>query len=159
MKCKAKIDIIGINPFVFVPEKILKQIFSQAGKDKGAIPIKGTVNEKPFKQTLLRYSGEWRLYINTTMLRNSPKRIGELIEITVEHDAESREIAPPEKFVRALSASKNAKEVFDRLSASRKTEIIRYLARLKTEEILDKNISRAINFLLGKEKFVGREKP
>lgn len=159
MKFRAQIEIIGINPFVFVPDKILKQIFLQAGKDKGTIPVKGTVNDKPFKQTLVRYSGEWRLYINTSMLKNSPKRIGEIIELTIQHDTESREITPPEKFVKALSKNEKAKEVFEKLSPSRKTEIVRYLARLKTEEILDKNISRAINFLLGKERFVGRDKP
>lgn len=41
----------------------------------------------------------------------------------------------------------------------KKLEIVRYLARLKTEESLEKNIKRAINFLLGNERFVGRYKP
>jgi hypothetical protein len=38
-------------------------------------------------------------------------------------------------------------------------EIVRYLANLKTEKALDTNIDKAINFLLGKERFVGRDKP
>src|SRR5690606_41266848 len=63
-------DIIGVNPFVFVPEDILKAIFEQAGKDKGPIPIKGLVNGKPYTQTLVKYSGEWRLYINMIMLKD-----------------------------------------------------------------------------------------
>lgn len=52
-----------------------------------------------------------------------------------------------------------AKKVFDSLSPSRQNEIVRYLARLKNEAVLEKNINRAINFLLGKERFVGRAKP
>lgn len=155
----AAIEIIGVNPFVFVPDDILQQIFKQAGKDKGHISIKGTINDKPYKQTLVKYSGAWRLYINTSMLKNSPKRIGETISISVAIDTESREITPPDNFVKALNKNKKAKMVFDNLSASRKSEIVRYLARLKTEEILEKNINRAINFLLGKERFVGRDKP
>ena len=158
-KFKAEIEIIGVNPFVFVPAEILQQIFEQAGKDKGHIPINGTINTKPYKQTLVKYGGEWRLYINTTMLKNWPKRIGETVEITVSFDTESRAIAPPESFVKALSENEGAKAVFDNLTASRKLEIVRYLSRLKTEEILEKNIKRAINFLLGKERFVGRDKP
>ena len=82
----AKIKIIGINPFVYVPEHILTKIFIEAGKDKGHIPICGMINEKEYVQTLLKYQGEWRLYINTTMLKNSPKRIGEMIEVTIKLD-------------------------------------------------------------------------
>jgi Bacteriocin-protection, YdeI or OmpD-Associated len=113
----------------------------------------------PYKQTLVKYSGEWRLYINTSMLKNSPKRIGETIEISVSFDPESRKIESPENFLKALEENVEAKNVFDNLRASRKLEIVRYLARLKTEESLKRNINRAINFLLGKERFIGRDKP
>lgn len=156
---RSKIEIIGVNPFVFVPTEILQQIFIRAGKDKGHIPIKGTINEKPYKQTFVKYNKEWRLYINNSMLKNSPKRIGEIIEVTISFDTESRQILPPKEFVNALKENEEAKIVFDSLSASRKLEIVRYLARLKTEEVLEKNIQRAINFLLGKERFVGKDKP
>src|SRR6185312_5800928 len=89
---KAEIEIIGVNPFVLVPAKVLRNIFKQAGKEKGAIPIKGTINDKPYIQTLVRFKGEWRLYINTSMLKNSPKRIGEIVVLTIEFDASDRTI-------------------------------------------------------------------
>ncbi|MBP9194297.1 MAG: YdeI/OmpD-associated family protein [Saprospiraceae bacterium] len=154
---EAEINIIGINPFVSVPDEILQAIFLQADKTKGFIPIRGSVNDKPYKQTLLRYSGQWRLYINTAMLKNSPKRIGELIKISVEYDDENREIEMPQPFAKALNENREAKRVFERLSASRRLEIVSYLSRLKTEQSLQNNINRAILFLLGKEKFVGRK--
>jgi hypothetical protein len=92
-KFSASIEIIGINPFVFVPDSILDDLFKEAGKNKGAIPIRGVINDKPYRQTLVKYSGAWRLYINTTMLKNSPKRIGEIIELTVEYDSSDRSIS------------------------------------------------------------------
>ena len=156
---EATLEIIGVNPFVFVPAEILGQIFEQANKTSGYIPIKGTINEKPYKQTLVKYLGKWRLYINMTMLSNSPKRIGETIEITVSFDEESRAIETPIDFLQALAANQAAKNVFEQLPASRKLEIVRYLAKLKSKEALEKNIQRAINFLLGKERFIGRAKP
>jgi hypothetical protein len=156
---KAEIQIIGINPFVSVPDKILQKIFKQAEKEKGPIPICGTVNDKPYKQTLVKYKGEWRLYINTIMLKDSPKHIGKTISITVEFDPASRTIQAPAKFLKALNENKKAKAVFDSSIPSLQLEIVRYLANLKTDEALDKNIARAINFLLGKERFIGRDKP
>ena len=158
-KFEAKIELIGINPFVFVPENILAKLFAQAGKNKGKIPIRGTVNGLPYRQTLVKYSGDWRLYINTFMLKDSPKRIGESINLSVEFDPADRTIPPHPKFVKALRKEKKARAVFDSLRPSLQLEIVRYIAFLKTEESVDKNVDKAINFLLGKGRFVGRDKP
>ena len=156
---KATLEIIGINPFVFVPEEILKQIFKEAGKDKGHIPVTGTVNGAKYTQTLLRYRGHWRLYINTTTLPNSPKKVGETVDVTIQFDSKDRTIKPHPKLVKALNANKKAKKVFETLPPSRKKEIIRYISFLKSEESVSINIERAIGFLLGKNRFVGRDKP
>jgi hypothetical protein len=158
-KFKANIDIIGINPFVFIPENILKDIFKQAGKEKGFIPVKGIINAKPYKQTLVKFKGYWRLYINTTMLKNSPHRIGETIELSITFDPIERTITPHPKFIKALEENSNAKIVFNGLAPSKKHEIIRYISFLKTETSVDRNITKAIDFLLGNGKFVGRNKP
>ena len=151
--------LIGINPFVFVPEKILEAIFKEAGKSKGHIPIHGTINGVAYKQTLVKYSGHWRLYINTIMLKDSPKRIGEKIKLTIAFDECDRTIAMHPKLAKALKQNKAANKVFETLSPSMQKEIVRYIANLKAEASVDKNVQRAINFLLGKESFVGRKNP
>ena len=158
-KFDAVIDIIGINPYVFVPDDILNVIFEQAGKTKGPIAIKGTVNENPYTQTLLRYQGAWRLYINMLMLKDSPKRIGETVSITISYDPSPPTVAIPSAFIKALEKDKAATAVYETLPPSLQKEITRYLSNLKTEESLNKNILRALNFLKGKERFIGRDKP
>ena len=158
-KFKAEIEIIGVNPFVFLPDKVLTALFKQSGKDKGPIPIRGNINNAPYKQTLVKYRGAWRLYINTTMLKNSPKRIGETIELTIEFDPSDRTIKPPSKFTEALNENKIAKNAFQNLRPSLQLEIVRYIANLKTEESIDRNIIKAIRFLLGQGRFVGRDRP
>ncbi|MEO6734679.1 MAG: YdeI/OmpD-associated family protein [Ferruginibacter sp.] len=158
-KFKAEIKIIGINPYVVVPDDILEKVFKQAEKNKGSIPIKGTVNGKDYKQTLVKYSGAWRLYINTTMLKDSPKRIGEIVAVSVAFDPEKRIVTPHPKFVKALKENKAAETIFNNLRPSLQHEILRYLSYLKTEESVDRNVLRAIDFLLGKGRFVGRANP
>lgn len=154
---KAEIQIIGINPFVFVPDQVLKEVFRQAGKNKGHIPICGTVNDKPYIQTLVKYSGEWRLYINTVMLKNSPKRIGELVEVSIAFDTTDRTIQSHPKLVAALNENPVAKEKFDKLTPSIQKEMVRYISFLKTEKSIDKNVHLAIQFLIGNARFMGRE--
>jgi len=60
----ARILKIGINPYVGLPEDVLNVLFKQADKTKGPIQVRGTVNGKRFKQTLVKYPGAWCLYIN-----------------------------------------------------------------------------------------------
>lgn len=158
-KFKATIDIIGVNPFVYVPEQILEDIFAQAGKDKGHIPVCVVINSNKHKQTLVRFSGHWRLYINTMMLKNSPKRIGEIIDIEIEFDPADRTIKPHPEFLKALDQNTEAKHVFESLSASRQKEIIRYISFLKSADSVTKNVQKAIGFLTGKNRFVGRDRP
>ncbi|MDR0905478.1 MAG: YdeI/OmpD-associated family protein [Oscillospiraceae bacterium] len=152
----AVIEIIGVNPFVRVPADILDALFEQCGRNKGAIPIKGTVCGAPYTQTLVKFKGLWRLYVNTSMLKNSPDRVGEEIELTVAFDPDERTIAPPPGFVKALEENPGAKAVFDGLAPSRRHEIVRYIASLKTEESVARNIKRAVDFLNGDGRFVGR---
>jgi len=146
------LEIVGANPFVFVPVEILLQLFKEAGKNKGT-------NQKPYQQTLLRYKGDWRLYINAVMLKNSPKRIGEQLEVTIAFDPSDRTLVPHTKLVKALNGNESAKTIFDGLRPSLQLEIVRYIGNLKTEESVGRNVVKAIDFLLGKARFVGRDKP
>jgi hypothetical protein len=142
-----------------LPANALKEVFKQAGKDKGTIPIKGTLDGHPYIQTLVKYSGKWRLYLNTPMRKRAKKDVGDSVEITVEYDPIERMVPMHPKLKDALSRNKQASKIFESLSPSRKKEILRYIGFLKSEEALDRNITRAIGFLSGKERFVGRDKP
>ena len=121
--------------------------------------MRGTIDGHPYIQTLVKYSGAWRLYINGPMLKDAKKQVGDTTTLTIEFDTEERVISIHPKFESALQDNLRAKEVFDKLSPSRQKEIIRYISQLKTEASVDTNVSRAIDFLCGKERFVGRDKP
>lgn len=156
---RAELHIVGINPFVFVPQDALEAIFERAAKSNGPIPIRGRVNGQPFTQTLVRFRGAWRLYVNTTMLPASPKRIGESLDLFVEFDPSDRRVAPHPDLVAALDDDDEAQHVFDSLTASSREEIVRYISRLKTDESIRRNVRRAIDFLHGKGRFLGRDAP
>lgn len=156
---EALIEIIGINPYVYLPEDILESVFKQAGKDKGKIPVRMTIDGHEFIQTLIKYSGHWRLYLNTPMRKAAKKEVGDTAFFTVDYDPIKREILMHPKLLKALEEHKDAKTVFENLPASRQLEIVRYISFLKTKESIDRNVEKAIGFLLGKERFIGRDKP
>jgi hypothetical protein len=155
----ATIELIGVNPYVLVPEAVLEEIFGQAGKRTGPIPVQFTIDGHAFSQTLVKYSGHWRLYLNGPMRQAAGKQVGAAAVFTLRYDPASREVALHPKLAQALAAQPAAQPVFANLPASRRLEIVRYIARLKSEESVDRNVERAIRFLLGQERFIGRDKP
>lgn len=155
----AKIKIIGINPYVLLPDLVLDEIFVQANKNRGPIPVKVFFGESEFLQNLVKYSGKWRLYLNGDMRMAAGKDVGDTVEIQIEFDDEERITPMPLKLKIALENNQKAKAVFERLSASRRKEIMRYINNLKSVESVDRNILRAVQFLLGNARFVGRDKP
>ncbi|HKX83749.1 MAG TPA: YdeI/OmpD-associated family protein [Pyrinomonadaceae bacterium] len=146
-KFKAKIFKIGINPVVDPPDRVLESIFSGAGKDKGPIAVRGRLNGAEFIQTLVKYQGAWRLYINGPMLNDSGLIVGDIAVIEIEFDPRPRDVPMVKEFAAALKRDKKAKAEFDLLSPSRRKEILRYLGSLKSEEALSRNIVRILKHL------------
>ncbi|MEP7169652.1 MAG: YdeI/OmpD-associated family protein [Bacteroidota bacterium] len=155
-KFSAQIFKIGINPYVFIPPVVLKWLFKEAGKMKSPIPVKGKLNGNSFIQTLVKYEGEWRLYLNTPMRKAAGIDVGDMAKMEIDYDSEPRIIPMHIKLKHAFSQNKKAKEVFNKLSPYRQKEIVRYINSLKAEESVDRNIEKVIKHLEGKEPFAGR---
>lgn len=156
---QAELQIIDINPYVTVPEPVLAELFDAAGRTQGPIPIRGSINGRPYQQTLVRFRGAWRLYVNMLMLDDSPRHVGETLEVDVAYDPSDRSLEPHPKFAAALQDNVKARQVFEGLTPSKQQEIIRYISNLKTDAAVDRNVERAIGFLLGENRFLGRDEP
>jgi endonuclease-3 len=144
----AKIQIIGINPYVILPADILNKIFLDAAKSKGPIPVHGTINGNKYIQTLVKYKGKWRLYLNTPMRKASVLTVGDMAEVTIEYDPRPRIETMHPEFKAALLKNKIANAAYESLNPSRKKEINRYLNSLKTSEAVKRNIGKVIRTIL-----------
>ncbi|TGM60337.1 YdeI/OmpD-associated family protein [Leptospira vanthielii] len=157
LKFSAKIEIIGINPFVFLPKHILSSLMEQAKTDKGKIRVTLKIDGFQFTQTLVKYSGEWRLYLNTPMRKAAKKEVGDRANFEIKFNPEKKIQPISLELKAALEKNKKAKAKFETLSPSLQNEIMRYIVGLKSEESKKENVIRAIQYLLGKTKFLGRE--
>jgi hypothetical protein len=148
---QARIAIIGINPYVSLPDSALKQIFKAAGKSSGPIPVCGLIEATPYTQNLVRYQGAWRLYLNTPMRRGAGKEVGNWARVTVDFDPRPRVTPMPPALRKALAQDKAAKAAFEALAPSRRKEIQRYLNHLKRPVALARNIVHVMDYLRGQE--------
>jgi uncharacterized protein YdeI (YjbR/CyaY-like superfamily) len=83
--------------------------------------------------------------------------VGDMANVEIEFDPGERILAIHPKLEAALAKNKKAQAVFEKLIPSRQKEIIRYINSLKMEESIEKNINKALGFLLGEERLVGRD--
>jgi hypothetical protein len=149
---KAKIYKVGINPCVKVPYAITESMKPV----KGYIPVKGTIDNHPFRQTLVPVKdAQYRLYVNGTMLKGSNSKVGQTVAFTIQQDKTPKEklYSMPEDLKKALKEA-NLTDAFEQLTSARKKDIIKYLTSLKTEETLNKNINKVIAQLKAKAKQV-----
>lgn len=159
-KFTTQIEIINGNPYVFVPIPVLEVMFEKFGKRVGQIPVKGRLNNSDFKQTLVKYGGDWRLYLNGVMLKKAGimfkpgdilSVVGTTVTVELDFDSESRTLSMHPKLKIALAADLTAKAAYDKLAPYRKHEILRYLGFMKSETTTDKNVVRIIKHLRGEE--------
>ncbi|MBM9548004.1 DUF1905 domain-containing protein [Leptospira sp. 201903074] len=156
LQFSAKIEIIGINPFVFLPKQILVSLMEQAKTDKGKIRVTLRIDGFQFTQTLVKYSGEWRLYLNTPMRRAAKKNVGDKANFEIRFNPEKKIHPISLELKEALGKNKKAKAKFETLSPSLQNEMMRYISGLKSEKSKKENVDRAILFLLGSGNFLGR---
>jgi hypothetical protein len=147
----AKVYIIDINPYVKVPDQIISKLHKEMNKVAGPIPVTGKLQGKAFSTTVVKFRGMWRLYLNTPMRKAANADVGDRVSVELRLDKTSREVPSPRKFTLALAKNKKAKVAFEKLTPSRRKEILRYLNNLKQEETLERNIAKVIQFLEGKK--------
>ena len=143
----ATIYKLGINPLVDPPERVLQSLWKEAGRSKGPIPVRGRLNGAEFRQTLVKYAGAWRLYVNGVMLKASGAKVGDKVRVEIEFDSSPPEVGMHAALVSAFALNPSARETFDRLAPSRQKEILRYIGSLKTEAAIEKNVTKIIEQL------------
>ena len=120
------------------------------GKPKQAWPI----NMMPIGD------GSFRLYLNGVIRKASGTGVGDRVEVEVRFDANYRSGPThpmPAWFRTALKKNPAASKNWEALIPSRKKEILRYLAALKSPEARERNLVRALGVLSGKpDRFMAR---
>jgi hypothetical protein len=161
IRFKSVIKILGINPYVLVSAVRAKQI--KAGWKK-PLPVLVRINAEPKKPWRINMmpvgNGSFYLYLHESVRKVSGTKVGDKVEVEIEFDADykSGPTHPlPLSFKKQLSRNSKAKKAWDKLSPSRKKEILRYFASLKSKEALERNIEKAVEVLAGKEmRFMAR---
>jgi hypothetical protein len=157
----SEIKIHGVNPYVLVSAKRASQLKPNWRKP---MPVLVRINGKPEDPSPINMmpvgDGSFRLYLNGVIRKASGTGVGDRVRVEVRFDAKYRggPMHPmPAWFRTALAKNPPAKKHWEALIPSRKKEVLRYFAALKSREARERNLARALRVLSGKaERFMAR---
>ena len=119
---------------------------------KGRVAVKGTVNDVPFRSSLLpQGGGEHILVVNKDLRDRAGVTAGDTAGFVLELDSETREVELPEELSQALQSSAAAQAVFARLSFSHQKEYADHVAGAKRPETRVRRAANAVELLLEAE--------
>jgi Bacteriocin-protection, YdeI or OmpD-Associated/Domain of unknown function (DUF1905) len=157
----AAIEVRGINPYVHVECETTNRL--KAGWRR-PMPVLVRVNgrpKKPWRVNLMpRGDGSFYLYLHGSVRKVSGTKVGDRVMVELSFDDSYRAgagYAMPSWFGAALRTNRRAKEAWNALIPSRKKDILRYFATLKSPEARARNLRRAMEVLSGSQaRFMAR---
>jgi Domain of unknown function (DUF1905)/Bacteriocin-protection, YdeI or OmpD-Associated len=162
MKFRSIVRLNKINPYVLVDAGRAKRL--KPGWKK-PMPVLAQVNGEPNPPWRINMmpvgDGGFYLYLHGAVRRASETKVGDRVEVSVTFDKAYRggpmHETPPE-FAEGLGLASRAQAAWSRLSPSRRKEILRYFAALKSEEAKRRNVEKALRVLAGsRERFLARD--
>ena len=161
LRFQSKIEINKINPYVLIDAGRAAQLKKGWRKP---LPVSVRVNGKPDTPWRINLmpagDGSFYLYLHGTVRKASRTKVGDMVRVEVRFDATYRSGPAhpmPSWFSMALKRDTNARNGWNVLMPSRKKEILRYFAGLKSREAKLRNLERALHVLAGgKARFMAR---
>lgn len=162
MKIQTVILLNKINPYVLVDASRARRL--KAGW-KRPMPVLVQVNGEPKPPWRINMmpagNGSFYLYLHGVVRKASRTAVGDRVEISISFDKNYRG-GPmhemPRAFANQLGTTPKAQTAWNRLPPSRKKEILRYFAMLKSDAARQRNVEKAIRVLSGSpERFLARD--
>ncbi|SRR5258708_3321436 len=149
----AVVQIRGINPFIRVSAARARAL--KPGWRK-PLPVLMLTNGKPLDawrtNMMPTGDGSFYLYLNGVVRAESGTSVGDLVRVEIELDANYRngpQHAMQPWFKQALKKNPQAWKNWDALIPSRKKEVLRYFAQLKSPDARARNLAKALHVLSG----------
>jgi hypothetical protein len=109
--------------------------------------VRVTINGYTYRSTVAVMGGEFMLPVSAEVREHAGVAAGDEVDVTIELDAEPREVAVPPDFSDALDRDLDARRSFDALSYSNKRRIVLSIEDAKTAETRQRRIDKAVSNL------------
>lgn len=138
---KAEVLKSGIMRYIWIPQEV-----SRTFKKKGHIPVRVKINNFSFRSTLApRKNNKHILYLNGEVRSKANIKEGEILNVNLEFDPDSRELTIPEDLELIMNENRDVWNKFLSMTSAHRNELIKFLASAKRPETRLKRIERIID--------------
>ena len=158
----AEIQIVGVNPYVLVNDEQAQALRSGWRRPMPVLVKLNDTPDTPWRTNMMPTgTGEFYLYLHGGMRKAAGVKVNDVVRVSVRFDDTYRN-GPlhdsPEWFQEALQESPAALENWNKLAPSRKKEVLRYFAALRSDQAKKRNLLQALRVLEGEnDRFMGRD--
>lgn len=114
---------------------------------KGRIPVKGTINDFPFRSSLMNMGDGHMMVINAQMRAGAKCKAGDTVAVLMALDEDKRTVVVPTYLEKIIAGDPKAKEYWSRLSFTHQKEYVREIEGAKRPETREKRIAAMMDAL------------
>jgi hypothetical protein len=138
-----KSDTVGAWTYVTVPFKA-----DEAFASRARIPVKGTINDVPYRVSLLPHGdGRHYMVVNKALQKNCGASNGGQVVVTMMLDEEVRTVVIPDDLKAALDRDVNIEKIFTELAYSHQKEYVEWITSAKKAETRTVRIEKAMQMI------------
>jgi hypothetical protein len=162
LRIAARIAVRGVNPYVLIDALQAKRLKPNWHRPLPVVlRIAGLPQHRWLTNLMPAGNGDFYLYLHEHMRRVASAAVGDRIRVELQFNAAYRggpAHSMPKWFRDALREAPAALQNWRRLIPSRKKEILRYFASLKSAAARARNLDRAMHVLGGqRDRFMARD--
>ena len=114
---------------------------------KGRVPVKGTINEFPFRSSLMNMGDGHMMVVNAQLRAGAKCKAGDTVAVLMELDEDKRTVARPANLMKIIDCDPKAREFWPKLSFTHQKEYVREIEGAKRIETRDKRVAAMMNAL------------
>ncbi len=128
--------------FIRVPPEALTAL-----GERKRVPLKVTINGYAYRTTIAVYDGKFYLGVRREVREAAGVTAGEELTVELEYDADPRTVDLPGALRTALESDAATAAAFEKLSYTRKKELIQWVAGAKREDTQRRRLEQAMAML------------
>ena len=138
--------VAAITPPVDVP-----QVFGTRGR----VAVRGTINDFPFRSSLMPMGGCHMMPVNKALCRGADAKPGDVVEVAMERDDEERTVDAPPELSKELKKNKKALANWKKMSFTNKKEMAASVREARQEETRVRRMAKIMQVLKTGAKWTG----
>ena len=143
-KFKVKLDgQTGSEAAAFKPPFDVAEVFER----KGRVPVKGTINDFPFRSSLMNMGDGHMMVVNAQLRAGAQCKAGDTVTVIMELDEDKRTVEVPAYLKKIIAGDPKAREFWPKLPFTHQKEYVKSIEDAKRPETREKRIAAMMDAL------------